>query len=170
MSATDLSSQQQVGLIYAEHHTWLQKWLFQKMGNSNDAADLTHDTFVRLMGKIHQECIYNPRAYLTTIASGLVKDFWRHQAVELAWLQILELQPEPVTLSQEEHYILLETLKEISRLLDGLPAKVREIFLYSQLDGFTYPQIAEKIGVSVNVVQKSMCKAMAHCYKAVYLN
>ena len=62
----------------------------------------------------------------------------------------------------------MEALDAVGQVLDGLGAKVREIFLLSQLDGLTYPQIAERMGLTVNVVQKSMLKAYRHCYSAVY--
>ncbi len=41
---------------------------------------------------------------------------------------------------------------------------MREIFLLSQLDGLTYPQIALRLELSVNQVQKAMSKAFAACY------
>ena len=45
---------------------------------------------------------------------------------------------------------------------------MREVFLLSQLEGLTYPQIAQRLQLSVNVVQKAMLKAYRHCYAAVY--
>lgn len=154
--------------LYAEHHGWLQGWLRRQLGNAFDAADLAHDTFVRVLGKSGHEPIREPRAYLTTIAGGLVASHWRRHALEQAWRETLAARPVALAISVEERCLILETLERIARLLDGLPAQVRETFLLSQLDGLSYAQIAERLGITVNVVQKAMARALAHCYKALY--
>ncbi len=57
----------------------------------------------------------------------------------------------------------MEALDAVGQVLDGLASKLLEIFLLLQLDGLTYPQIAERMDLSVNVVQKAMLKAYRHC-------
>ncbi|MCY1202187.1 putative RNA polymerase sigma factor FecI [compost metagenome] len=167
-AVTEQSSSSIVETLYSDHHGWLQGWLRRKLGNASEAADLAHDTFVRILGRRQRDAIQEPRAYLATIANGLVVSHWRRRTLEQAWLDALSAQPEPLAPSPEERALILETLEEIARLIDGLPDRVREIFLYSQIEGYTYPQIAEKLALSVNVVQKAMTRAVAHCYKALY--
>lgn len=164
----DLATPSSVESLYLAHHGWLQAWLRRKLGNAFDAADLAQDTFIRVLGKRAQEDIREPRAYLTTIAGALVASHWRRQALEQAWLETLAARPEALAPSPEDRCLILETLEEISRLLDGLPAQTREVFLLSQLGGQTYPQIADALGITVNVVQKAMTRALAQCYKALY--
>jgi RNA polymerase sigma-70 factor (ECF subfamily) len=75
-----------VGDLYASHEGWLQSWLRQRLGSAFDAADLAHDTFVRVLLKRRievEEGLKTPRAYLSTIAHGLVVDLWRRRALEL---------------------------------------------------------------------------------------
>ncbi|OWT71646.1 RNA polymerase subunit sigma [Achromobacter sp. HZ28] len=162
--------QASVDALYRNHHGWLQGWLRRKLGNGCDAADLAHDTFVRVLRGRSQETIREPRAYLATIAHGLVVSHWRRKALEDAWLETLAAQPEPVAPSPEQRALILETLEQIAALLDGLPDRVREIFLYSQIDGLTYPMIASQLGITVNAVQKAMTRAVTQCYKALYLH
>ena len=168
-STETLRHQHQIESLYGNHHGWLQGWLRRKLGNAFDAADLAHDTFVRVLGRSPDQIVHEPRAYLTTIAGGLVASHWRRHALEQAWLEALAARPEPLVPSPEERHLILETLEEIARLLDGLPVQVRKAFLLSQLDGLTYPQIAERLGISVNVVQKAMTRAVTHCYRALYV-
>lgn len=167
MIVSEKSRPQTVATLYAEHHGWLQTWLSRKLGDSFDAADLAQDTFLRVLRRGLNGAIQSPRAYLTVIAGGLVNDHWRRRALEKAWLEVLASQPERVEPSLEERALILETLEQIARLLDGLAAPVREVFLLSQLDGLTYPQIAAQVGMSVNRVQKAMTLAVTHCYKAL---
>jgi len=153
--------------LYCDHHGWLQAWLSHRLGNTSDAADLAHDTFVRILGRDQHASFREPRAYLATIANGLVVSHWRRRDLERAWLDTLAAYPQAVLPSAEDRAIILETLEQIARMLDGLPARCREVFLLSQLDGLTYPQISAQLGVTVNVVQKDMTRAVGHCFQAL---
>lgn len=164
-----LAATEAVTDLYSAHHGWLHRWLRQKLGNAAEAADLAHDTFLRILGRGEVPDLREPRAYLVTIAGGLVANHWRRQALEQAYLDALAAQPEPLAPSPETLSQIVEALAEVARLLEGLPPRVREIFLLSQLDGLTYPCIAERLGVTVNVVQKAMIRAVTHCHRAAAL-
>ena len=109
--------------LYCDHHGWLEGWLRQRLGNSFDAADLAHDTFLRVLGRGQRESIREPRAYLATIANGLVVSHWRRRDLERAWLETLAAQPQAVVPSVEDRAIILEVLERIARMLDGLPRR-----------------------------------------------
>ena len=153
--------------LYFDHHHWLQGWLRKKLGCPHHAADLAHDTFMRLLrpGERAAEA-RAPRAYLATIARGLLIDHWRRQDIERAWLDTLAALPEPLAPSPEARALLLETLLRIDALLDQLPPRVREAFLLAQLDGLTYREIGAQLGVGERMVKKYMARAMAHCLLA----
>lgn len=165
---SDTSSPHLIATLYQGHHSWLLGWLRQRLGCPQNAADLAQDTFVRLLGQRELIEPREPRAFLATIARGLVVDHYRRARLERIYLDSLSNLPEPEVPSAEERALVLETLMEVDRLLDGLKPRVRETFLLSQLDGLTYPQIAERLGLSVSSIQQYMGKAFAHCYQALY--
>lgn len=156
--------------LYSNHHGWLHDWLRRKMGNAGDAADLAHDTFLRVLtrndrtGICDQPAVRAPRAYLGTIARGLMADFFRRKEVERAYLEALAALPDMHQPSPETRAIVLEALVAIDAMLDGLKPPVRQAFLLSQLDGLTYDQIAAELGVTRRTVGNYMCKAIEHCY------
>lgn len=150
--------------LYTDHHGWLVHWLRRKLGCRDSAADLAQDTFVRILTSRDLTGLRAPRAYLATVANGLVANHWRHQAIERAYLEILAQQEASLAPSPEERAIVLETLIEIDRMLDGLSAKARKAFLLAQLDGLTYAEIAGELGVSVSMVKKYMLQATQQCY------
>ena len=159
-STADHSLQQ----LYSEHHGWLNAWLRKRLGCAHNAADLAQDTFLRVLAKdIELPAIREPRAYLSTIAHSLMVNFWRRQAIERAYLDALALQPEHYAPSPEERELIMETLLAIDAMLLRLPPKVRQAFLWSQLDGLTYVVIAERLQVSERMVKKYMAQAMLHC-------
>ncbi len=150
--------------LYREHHGWLSVWLRRKLGNSFDAADLAHDTFVRLMaGRRRTEAGAEPRALLTHIAKGLVVDHWRRRAVEEAYLAAVAQLPEQQAPSPEARALILETLRAIDAALRTLSARTREIFLMSQFDGLGYDAIAQGLGVSLSTVKRNMQAALTAC-------
>lgn len=152
-----------VHTLYTDHHRWLHKWLCRRLDSSECAADLAHDTFVRVLQKREQHILREPRAYLTTIAKGLVINLWQRQALERAYLEELALLSEAEVPSEESRLLILEALMQIDMLLRGLPPKVRSVFLLSQLDGLTYDAIAARLNLSTRTVKRHMVVAFAQC-------
>lgn len=163
MSADDLSLRSAVNDLYCDHHGWLKGWLRKRLSNSFDAADLAQDTFVRVIKARSALDIREPRPYLSMIAKGLLVDLFRRRSLEQSWLEALAAMPQEQQPSLEEQAILLQALMEIDRLLQGLGPKVKQTFILSQFDGLTYPQIAERLNISVRSVNNYMAKAMEHC-------
>lgn len=152
-----------VEAIYRQEHGWLKAWLQRKLGTSSHAADLAHDTFVRLLTPPEVEPIREPRAYLRTVARGLLINHWRHQDLERAWIETLAHFPTALAPSPEERAMALQTLQLIDTMLRRLNPKARSAFLLSQLDGLTYLQIAEQLKVSERMVKRYMSQAMFEC-------
>jgi len=163
MSAHELSLRSAVNDLYCDHHGWLSGWLRKRLNNSFDAADLAQDTFVRVIKARNALEIREPRPYLSMIAKGLLVDLFRRRSLEQSYLEALAAMPEWQHPSLEDQAILFQALMEIDRLLQGLGSKVKQTFILSQFDGLTYPQIAERLGISVRTVNNHMAKAMEHC-------
>ncbi|BBL34138.1 putative RNA polymerase sigma factor FecI [Nitrosomonas stercoris] len=159
-----LAALQQARDLYNNHHGWLQKWLYCKLGNTFDAADIAQDVFIRILTRRHPPQIEKPRAYLSSIARGLVVDHWRRRELEQTWLEILATLPEPEAPTPESRLIFLETLIEIDRVLDSLKPAVRTAFLLAQIDGLSCPQIASQLNVSRATVERYIAKALRQCY------
>ena len=79
MAAAESALQQEVRSLYSDHHGWLQGWLRRRLGNAFDAADLAHDVFIRLLARREPVAMKEPRAYLSSVARGLVIDHWRRR-------------------------------------------------------------------------------------------
>ena len=158
--------QREIHILYQDHHGWLYQWLHRKLGNRFDAADLAHDTFMRVLAGCRQDAIPvldEPRAYLTTVAKRLLINFYERQSLERAYEASLSLLPQQHMPGQEERAILLETLQELDALLDALPARVRTAFLLCQLEGMSYEQIAAHLQVSVRTVTRYMAQGFRQC-------
>lgn len=157
------ASAQHVSAIYNQHHGWLQRWLSLKLGDRCEASDLAQDTFTRILGRSDLDQLREPRAYLTTVAKGLLVNWYQRQALERAYLEALALLPEPETVTPERRMQILQTLHEIDAMLDSLPPRVKEAFLLAQLDGLRYEDIAQRLEVSLVTVKRYMKQAFLQC-------
>lgn len=155
------ASQLEFAAMYQAHHGWLQGWLRHRLGSAPDAADIAHDTFVRVLTR--DAAIREPRALLTTIAQGMVANLYRRRDIERAYEAALAAWPERYVVSPEERAIVLETLMEIDAVLCTLAEPVRQAFLMSQLDGMGQAEIAAALGVSLATVKRYIARAMLLC-------
>ncbi|SAI49618.1 RNA polymerase sigma factor [Bordetella ansorpii] len=153
-----------VQALYEGNHGWLHQWLRRRLACNDDAADLAQDTFVRVLQKPEElPSLREPRAYLVTIARGLVNDLWRRRSLESAWLDALAALPGQAAPSPEEQLAMCQALQELDRMLAGLAPKAREVFVLSQLEGLSYAQIAERLGLSERTIKRYMAQAFEHC-------
>ncbi len=165
----DSTRQQTLAAMYSEHHGWLHNWLRKKLGCSQYAADLAHDAFIRVLMLAEPQNIKEPRAFLATTAGRLLIDGARRRRIEKAYREALVIQcedagmPDPAAI-----HVALQALERIAEMLAGLPAKAREAFLLSRLDGLTYSEIATRLEVSSSTVKNYISSALVHCYHSLH--
>ncbi|MBN3864959.1 sigma-70 family RNA polymerase sigma factor [Pseudomonas frederiksbergensis] len=164
MSDAAMPKEQTFHDLYRDHRGWLEGWLRRRMGDACDAADLSQDTFLRVLASSQRLAdLQEPRAYLLTVGKRLLSNFYNRRSLEQAYLTALAALPEDCVPSPEQRWLLLETLQALDELLDGLPVAVRRAFLWSQLEGLNYQQIAERLRVSERTIKRYMAQAYEHC-------
>jgi len=158
----------EVDQLFRTHHSWLNIWLRQRVGCHEHAADLAQDTFLRLLRSRPIRPLKEPRAYLSSIARGLMIDQYRRRRLEQAYLESLASLPVEQAPSEEQRLLILDTLERLDAVLGQLKPRARDAFLLVQLDGLTLPQTAERLGVSRATVERDLAKAFAACYRMRY--
>ncbi|HTJ97116.1 MAG TPA: sigma-70 family RNA polymerase sigma factor [Rhodocyclaceae bacterium] len=168
--STHSGSQFDLGSFYSEHHGWLFGWLRRKLGCRDRAADVAHDTFLRILNARDLLSLNEPRAYLTTTAQRLIIDQARRRRIEEAYLaELMMLSAEGETSPSAEQVVAaVEALTRICSALEGLPAKPQRAFLMRYLDGQTHAEIALALSVSTKMIQKYLIRALVHCHEAVH--
>jgi RNA polymerase sigma factor (sigma-70 family) len=149
--------------LYRDHQCWLRNWLTGRLGCRDVAEDLAQDTFTRLLTTGNVSGLHEPRAFLTTVAKGLMANWCRRQSLERAYLQTLATLPEPCAPSAEHQALVREALHQIDVMLDGLPAQARRVFLLSQFDGLDYAEIGRRMDISLSTVKRHMKRAFLGC-------
>jgi RNA polymerase sigma factor (sigma-70 family) len=150
--------------IYRDERPRLLRYFLYKLGNRADADDLANETMTRYLGAAPTASITTPRAYLTRIATNLLRDRAERGSTKLAQLSVpldeglnraAGLDPHREVESRQE----LERWKAI---LLQLPARTLEIFLLNRVEGISYREIAAELGLPLWMIQKHMLKAIRH--------
>ncbi|TLP68580.1 sigma-70 family RNA polymerase sigma factor [Pseudomonas nitroreducens] len=152
--------------LYSDHHGWLFGWLRQRLGNAPDAADIAHDTYLRILTSGRAPQSDDSRRFLVQVAKGLVIDLWRRQDVERAYHEAIAHLPAEQVPSPETHWLIVDALMRIDAMLDGLPQQTREVFLLAQFHELTLKEIAERTGMAFITVRRHIQKALVACMLA----
>ena len=106
--------------LYRDHRSWLENWLRRRLGNAWDAADLSQDTFLRVLASAQPIAqMQEPRAYLVTVGKRLLVNFHQRRSVEQAYLNALASLPEACVPSPEQRWLVL-AVAVMSAVLLGL--------------------------------------------------
>lgn len=157
-----------VDQLYRSHQSWLHQWLRQKLGNTDQAADLVQDTFIKLL-QTRDELfgIKEPRAYLTSIAKNLLIDQVRRKRIEQAYLDGLsqmEYMLDAVA-SPEDQMQIIQAINQLCKALEGVSEKAQQAFILHYLEGYTHKEIAEHLNVSTKMIQKYLASCLIQCYQ-----
>lgn len=151
--------------LYRGYHGWLLSWLRRRVDCSHHAADVAHDTFIRLLSAGPYVAPREPQAYLATVARRLLMDRNRRRRLERAYqdelercAQYLEQAPSPEQILQA-----VQVLEAIDRALARMKPRIRETFILRHLDGLDQAQIAKRLGVSLRTVQQDLVEALLAC-------
>jgi RNA polymerase sigma-70 factor (ECF subfamily) len=155
--------------IYAEHGDWLRGWLQRQTRCPHWAADVTQDTFCRLLERPHSIAVRNPRGLLAVIARRLLVDDVRRRDLERAYLDAYRtMHGEFDPLTPERIIEAVQLLEGVVQLLRHMSDDIREAFLLRKLEGLTHSEIASRLHISDRTVKRHLARAYAHCYLLAY--
>ncbi|EPF88115.1 ECF sigma factor FemI [Acinetobacter gyllenbergii] len=152
-----------INTLYRHHHSWLYQWLKRRLNQSEDAADLAHDTFIRILKRKDQLYFDQPRALLTTVAKGLLINWYQRKSIEKAYLEALASRAEYDEITPEQKLSAIESLCLINQLLNQLPERQQQVFIWSQLEGLTQQEIATRLNISTRTVMRDLVTVLTQC-------
>lgn len=132
------------------------------------AYDILHDALLRFALAQHQRRIEQPNAYLRRVAYSVLIDFYRSESrLESLDTQHPEDQAPGQTAPSCEHLLdIQQRLKALQRILDCLPERCAEVFWMARIEGYTQPDIATRLGISLNMVERHMMRALLDLRRA----
>lgn len=150
---------------YARDYGPALKRYFSRRGMAPELCDdLSQEVFVRLAGRAAATKIENPEAYLMQTAANVWRDFLRRRQVRAHADHVEfhdlthgheEVAPDRVYEGREKIYQVLEALNQLDE-------RARQIFILCRIEGMKQREVAERLSISVSLVEKEMMKAIAH--------
>lgn len=157
-----------VGELFRRHKRELFAYLARNAGREN-APDLLQDTFARALRCGELAAVTDPPAFLQRIATNLARDFARRRKTEAAHLEFCEL-PEDAPSSDapaDEGLAHRERLRLLRAATETLPPRCREVFVMAAFEDVPLDEIARRLDVSRNMVEKHMRLALQRCRAAL---
>ncbi len=144
------------------HEPALRRWLQARLPQGLEPDDIVQETYSLLAGLADVSHILNPGAYLFTAAQSVVlQQIRRARIVSFETVAELErLDMERDEFDPERHALAGEELRRIASLILALPEKCRHAFVLRRVYGLSQREIAAKMGVSENTVEKHICKGL----------
>lgn len=149
--------------LFLAYRREIQAYLTSKVRDSETAADLTQETFLRYAEQSGNS-VHNDRSYLYRTARNLAIDHIRERhrrqtdptsAEEMA--EIVEERPAPDQQAADR-----ERLERLRQAMLELPERTRQVFVLNRIDGMTYAEVAERLDISDSSVQKHLSRALHH--------
>lgn len=147
------------------HYQELAAFVRRKVGCRALAEDIIQETWLRLAAANVPMSIDNPRAYLYRAVDNLVTDRVRQDQSRARYLSGEPL-PEHLTDQGPDPERALDArqrLAILSRAVEELPPRCREVFVLRHFDELSQDEVAHRLGISVNMVQKHLRKGLEHC-------
>lgn len=150
--------------IYELYSHKLFSFVFKILKNEAEADDIVQEVFVKIWESRHKLEDYKLlNSYIFTIAYNHSIDLIRKRINNLKYLEHLKnsavINITPNVISQIE-FNELNTQSE--KLIANLPERQKLVYQLRREEGLTYPEIAEKLGISKNTVENHMVKALKY--------
>ena len=155
--------------VYREHWHGLCRHVRRRFGaGPPDPEDVAAAAFTKLAATDDPADIANPGAFLRRVAHNIAIDAQRYngrtrrveQSLEIFSAENADFSPEDVLLSKDE-------LQRLNDTIANLKPKYRVALMYRSMDGLTFMQIAEKMGISETGARLLVSTALGHCTAAL---
>jgi RNA polymerase sigma-70 factor (ECF subfamily) len=143
----------------------LKRWLLRETGNADDAADLAQESFARWLdfASAGNGSVQNPQAFLFQVARNLIQDHWRaDQRRTILLHEARTIDVTGTTVSPERMVESRQRLTTLVQAVEELPPKCKEAFKLHKFQGLSHGEVALRMGISRNMVEKHIIKAMLH--------
>lgn len=151
--------------LHRQEEGRIRRFFMRRLRNAADAADATQETFLRLLSLQQKTVIENPQAYLFQIAKSVANKTARERAAnaaiftsEIDYTDLAAEAPDQERIVGGRQALLL-----MAKAIEELPPRCQEVFILSRLHGLANGEIAGMLGISRNMVEKHIIRALLHC-------
>jgi RNA polymerase sigma-70 factor (ECF subfamily) len=145
-------------MVYDLHFDAIRRYLTYRSGDLDLSSDIAQDVFMKVWIKKIEITNGNIKSLLYKMAGEDFISHLRYKKVESNYLNTLDF----IIINQEEDdNFYAEKKKEFKKALSELPEKQRVVFMMNKMDGLTYSEIAQSLGLSKKAIEKRMSQALS---------
>ncbi|WP_081375455.1 RNA polymerase sigma factor [Pseudomonas chlororaphis] len=153
---------EELELAFKTHAGELRSFLYRHLRNTETAADLAQETYLRMLRQPPRKPVLNLRGFIFRVAHNLAIDHARSRGTRDQHDQGMAYLYE-VTGESPELFDVVASQRELAAMdaaLLRLPAQCQQIFLLCRLQGLPHKEVARQLGVSVSTVEKQLATAL----------
>lgn len=154
---------------FFEHYEELIGTWTRRLRNRQRAEDLAHDAFVRVL-ETRQDSVQQPRAYLHQTTRNIAVDQFRREERRAQLELDMAGQGEDARDDPESFMHAVQLADSIEKALAELPVNCRQVFVWQKLEGLSQAEIAERLGLSRNMVERYMIRTLRHLRERLELS
>ncbi len=143
------------------HEADVRSWLVRALP-VGDVDDVIQESYCRMSGLEDVAAIASPRAYFFRVVRNVVLEQMRRARVvqidtvaEMDALNLVDEGPSPERVAGARH-----ELARVQRLIAALPGRCRRIFELRKIEGVPQREIARRLNVSENTVEKQASRGL----------
>ena len=165
---------QRISEVINREHARLRDFIRRRVRDPGDAEDILQDVFFELVEAYRMmKPVEQVTAWLFRVARNRITDLFRRENREAQRtgpatvregreaLLLGDMLPSP-NAGPEAAYARSVLLEELEEALDELPEEQCEVFIAHELMGYSFKELAEQTGVSVNTLLSRKHYAVLH--------
>ena len=148
--------------LFSDYHDTLFRFVIYRVQDSDLAQDITQETFLRVWKNRHS--LIPKKSFFSLIArisTNLCYDHFRH-------MEVRNRHEDKIPEYGKSHYDDPEAVSQANMLQekiqkivnDKLPDKCRSIFILSRVEGYSNPEIAAILNLSIRTVENQIYRAL----------
>ena len=152
--------------LYRQYASALLRFISRQNVSPEEAKEIVQETYCRLQQVPQVETLESPRGYLFRTAINLARDTKRQRRRQGEVTTGGDASAaEEVPSEAPTAYQVLKGQQELAiirQAISELNPTCRQVFILHRFGNATYGQIAERLGVSVSMIEKHVSAALAH--------
>lgn len=151
-------------MLFEKHYQQLYQHAFSYMKDEETSRDIVNDVFLFFWENFDRFSGHSPHLpLLYTLVRNSCIDHLRHHDVEDKYMQYLKFAFTEEDIDYYTQY--QELLDEALKLLNTLPKQAREVVYACLVEGKSYKEVADQMGISPNTVRNHIVQSLSKMRK-----
>lgn len=144
--------------LFRTYYEPVTKYIYYKCGDMAQAEDIVQNIFVKLWKLCATVSFSKAKSYIYTACNNAFLNTVAHQKIVLKHQKTIL---DPVDYENPAFKMELgEFQEQLTKAINSLPEKNKEIFLLSRVEGKSYKEISEMTDLTIKAVERRLSKSL----------